>query len=112
MLLLKRSDTSVEFFDPYGMRPDAELKFIPRPYREKTGQWGRLVELIEADNCPYTVYYNQQALQSDDPKIGTCGRWCALRARLSNFTLDDFQKMFLHQQQAPDWLVTAITLLI
>lgn len=109
-LLLKRTDKNVEFFDPYGLRVDDELDFVPDTYKAQTKQYGRLVDLIEDKSSPYTVYYNHVPMQEKGSATGTCGRWCALRAKMRAWSLLEFQTFFMNQNETSDWLATCMTL--
>jgi len=98
-----------EFFDPYGMKPDEELKYIPDYYRHVSGQdEPHLSNLLQ--NSDYKlVVYNGAKLQKFRDDVNTCGRWCAFRVALRQVPLKQFVKMFIGQRESPDWLVTALT---
>lgn len=110
-LLLRQSDSMLEWFDSYGLKVDSELKFIPEHHRIETKQFGVLLKLIEDPGCPYKVVWSQEQLQSKDSKIETCGRWCGARVILRSWSLWDFQRLFKMGPWTPDFAVTSFTML-
>ena len=76
----------MNFFDSFGYKPDGEFEFANKklnfsglPYMSKILR-----------DYGGNVIYNEQSLQSDDDRIATCGRWCAVRLRYSMMTQDQF----------------------
>lgn len=101
----------VEFFDPYGMKPDTELKMIPSYFRKMSGQnYPILTWLIE--NSPYQCEWNEHDFQSKKRDVNTCGRWAAIRACWRELSLDQFQNIFVQSEEKydPDIMVAALTL--
>src|SRR5271155_4054466 len=47
---------TMEFFDPYGMAPDAELNFINQRFRESSGQLPYLTDLMLRSRHKNVVY--------------------------------------------------------
>jgi hypothetical protein len=82
--LIKRNNL-LEFFDPYGLYPDEELKYIKKyePY----------LSYLMIDS-PYKLSYNQYKFQKFKKDINTCGRWCYLRIQFKDWSLDKFNKYF------------------
>jgi hypothetical protein len=77
----------LEHFDSYGLKPDAELKFIPKQYREAfmaTAPY--LARLLGHDGR--NVNYNEYKLQGEG--TNTCGRWVVARCRNRRMTTDQF----------------------
>lgn len=82
---LNRSNTGqMDFFDPYGYKPDAERSFIPNSYWEAP----YLSRLI--DKSGQSVLYNPIDLQKEGKNIDTCGRWVMERLLNSDIPLNDF----------------------
>src|SRR5208337_542334 len=76
--IFKLDDETVEFFDPYSLFPDKELKFINKEYRIKTHQnFPYLTSLML--KSPYVLTYNDFPFQQYKEKVNTCGRWVAIR---------------------------------
>lgn len=106
-LLLKHGPGEYEFFDPYAMEPDKELKFINPSFRRESGQMGHLMDLIQ--DAPGVVRWSWKRMQKESPGINTCGRWVALRALAMNIPLDQFRNMFRSKEASPDQLVVGLS---
>jgi len=110
-LLLK--DKNLEFFDPYGLKPDEELN-IDNKYNSRIHNGivvPHLTHLLNKSN--YRIIINRKRLQQFLENINTCGRWCVARVLLRHFTLSKFQKLFTDNvNHTPDFWVTAYTLLL
>lgn len=84
-------DNIFEIFDPYGIAPDRQLKWVPQHMRKllnETEPW--LTDLI--DNTSNRVIHNSVKYQKEDNNINTCGDHCCYRIdRFINhgYTLDD-----------------------
>lgn len=77
----------IEHFDPYGIIPDNELRWVKPGFRRATGQAQKhLIELLMGTGLP--INYNPHKLQSKNSS--TCGRWAILRACLNDLGNDDF----------------------
>ncbi len=106
--LIRQNPTQIEFFDPYGLYPDSEFKFIQNPSELK--EKPLLSELIAG--VKEDMVYNHCGMQVSSPDVATCGRWCAVRVRKRGMPLGAFQKLFMDQKSgSPDELVTLMTLL-
>ena len=104
--LFQHSPGWVQFFDPYGYQPDAQLKFVPK----SMGCHPVLAQLFKQAGvrCMWSPY----KLQSQGQQISTCGRWAALRICLGNaFNPESFAALFMGQGQKldPDSYVTLLT---
>jgi hypothetical protein len=111
VLLFRRSDKRnlLEFFDSYAMKPDQELQMIDTNFRKNHDElYPHLSYLLYISG--YDIEYNHQKLQKYKEDVNTCGRWVAVRAAFKHLSLDQFLKLFKFFD--PDFLVTAITLLI
>jgi len=91
---LLETPEGIEHFDPYGIRPDAELRWVPKKYREAfqsdAPHMVRLLEREAAGGVP--VNYNEFRLQARKPNINTCGRWVVLRCRNPGLTSAQFAR--------------------
>ena len=110
--LIRRNKMEVEFFDPYGMKMDEELKYSKYNLRRHQGVMiPHLTALF--DNSNYRVYSNKYQLQKFKHHINTCGRWVSLRIRFKEVSLEKFIKLFTHNKcYDGDFWVSAMTLLI
>lgn len=80
----------LEFFDPYSIIIDNELKFNTKENNNKLGQ--KLPYLSQLlINSDYKLSYNHYKFQSQKSNINTCGRWCILRINNNNLTLKEFK---------------------
>jgi hypothetical protein len=102
-VLLFKYDNSriIEYFDSVYLFPDLVLKEIPINLRISLNEnKSYLVNLLLKAN--YELEYNNKHLQSHNPKIATCGRWCALRIIYNYLSVKDFQNMYLNKMASPD----------
>ena len=106
--LMKQGPKKYEFFDPYGIPPDLELKFIKQGYRKESNQdYPYLMDLILKSDGKITTSIKQ--IQRDNPDIATCGRWVGLRCLARKMPLKEFRDMFFGKGLSPDRLVTELT---
>lgn len=107
--IFKNKKKCIEFFDPYGLMPDDQLKFIPMHFRKSNNEkFSHLTYLLWKSGC--SVEYNHTRLQKKMKDINTCGRWCSMRIGLRHIPLNKFVKLFtMNKYLAPDDLVTALT---
>lgn len=108
VLWFKVEDNVWEWFDSYGVRPDAELKWISREMKDATRQRDFITQLVKKSSETTRMIYNQVQLQSVSKDINTCGRWAACRFRKRHLPLKKFQELFYRNG---DYKVTALTLL-
>lgn len=112
-LLLKHSDTVLEFFDSYGLKVDEELKF-DHNYNSRihNGQVvPHLTYLLGLSN--YELIQNRKKLQLLLKDVNTCGRWVVARTILRDIHLLQFQKLMTeNKNHNPDFWVTSYTMLL
>lgn len=106
--VLRKGDT-VELFDSYGIKPEAEHHFV---------QLGLLEHLHERDDfildlCKknkWNVVHNHTQLQSWNPKVATCGRHASERVHKQDLTIDQYvewiQSVCKTAKVSPDVLVS------
>lgn len=112
-LLLKTSSNVLEFFDPYGLKPDEELK-MDNNYNTRLHN-GVLVPHLTylLNDSSYKLNYNKKRLQQFLKDINTCGRWCVSRVLMRHLDLSTYQKLFTNNvNHTPDFWVTSYTLLL
>lgn len=105
---------TLELFDSYAYKPDEQIKFIPENFRNGKNAYPHLSWLV-ANSGYKKIISNNVRLQKSAKDINTCGRWCALRAKLwtdYNLPLNKFIKIFKQQYGSidPDDLVTLMTM--
>lgn len=82
-----------EFFDPYGLFPDMELKMIDPEFKKKSFQNEKYLTRLMI-NSPYQLSYNHYPFQEFKKGVNTCGRWVAIRLLFRIMSLDDFINLF------------------
>lgn len=84
----------LEFFDSYGNEIDSiqmdEIKDYFKKKQYKLFPW--LSKLMIDSGLD--LHYNNYRMQSDDPNIATCGRWCSLRILTRENNIDKFYKYY------------------
>ena len=85
----------IEWFDPYGIKPDGELSFISKMKNRMLGQDTHYLTNLfkEATTRGWTCIYNKKKLQQLKKGINTCGRWVLLRITMLTqmyYDLPDF----------------------
>jgi len=91
--LLKYPNT-IEFFDPYGGKPDSQLNWLPKSKATRLGQGRKLLSAL-LDHCSQKVVYNPIAYQKESPEINNCGRHCVYRILCmmnGNMNLEQYYK--------------------
>jgi hypothetical protein len=89
-------DNTIEWFNPYGIRPDAQKNLLGKVRNIMLGQErDYMTELMEKSKG-YKLIYNKKKLQKLKEGINTCGRWIILRVICMKdmlMDLKDFIKM-------------------
>lgn len=107
-LLKYRDQPVVEFFDPYGLAPDQQSKWLDDDQLEEFGQDTKhLSKLLR--NSPYKVIWNKTKFQKDRSDINTCGRHCLTRLYMKHLTLPQYTKMVKSSGVSPDDFVSGFT---
>ena len=110
--LIKGKNNVIYFFDSYGGRPDIDQKKFSGRYRKDLYEEkeNSLIALLINSGC--AVDYSNYKLQSRNPKVATCGRWCLTRCAMANLNNDQFadyiKKVANLKHLTPDQLVTMI----
>lgn len=99
---------TAEFFDPYGLEMDEELKFVPENMRYVLGEaTPHLSHIVKKSG--WDVVSNKTQLQRFKEHVNTCGRWVSARLRLRKMPLRVFVRVFTSGQPSPDEMVTSYT---
>lgn len=111
LMMFKRDAKTIEYFDSYGEKPEAQRKWLPEEILEHLGQGEPyLMNLLRQSK--YRVYYNTVEYQKDKDDINTCGRWALARLickdlsnlEFYNLVRADMKKRGLTQMD--DWVAT------
>lgn len=82
----------IEYFDPYGGKPDCDMKWLDEETKEELGQEHPILTDLLKDSG-YKVDYNLFPFQSKANHINTCGRWSAMRLYYKKLSLKQFYDM-------------------
>ena len=100
----------IEFFDPYGNKPDSQLKWISDKKRRGFGiHYPTLTRLFKESG--YDVDYNHHKFQENGNDINTCGRHCLARLHFKDLTLDQYKDFIKKSGLSPDEFVGGFTYL-
>lgn len=108
--VFSRDNQCIEFFCSYALKPDDQLRFVPRHMRERLKEdHTHLTNLLLSSDKE--IEYNDHPLQNEDPHVAaTCGRWVAARLLFRALPIDDFAKKFKKiGKWSSDDIVTAFT---
>jgi len=96
-ILLMRYGRTIEFFNSYGLRPNADFAFVSKIKNFFLGQSPDLLKTLldDAKQRGYDVVYNKRKFQVMKKGINTCGRWIILRIILMTSLNQDLQG-FIH----------------
>jgi len=99
---------AIEFFDPYGNKPD-DLKEYTNPElaREVGIDRKLLLPLLKQSGKP--VIFNTYPFQKDRDSIATCGRHSVARCLYAPISLDEYKAVIDKSGLAPDDFVLGIT---
>ena len=111
--LFKKNDTTLEFFDPYGLSVDEELEISPKfNMRLHNGVLTpHLSSLINKSG--YRLITNKTQIQKFLKHTETCGRHVSLRIRLRNIELGKYIRLLTkNEHYDADFWVSALTILV
>jgi len=109
---LLKYDNTIEFFDPYGLNIDEELKYAH--YNVRTTTEGMLEPHLSCllKSSGYNIIHNKVKLQKFLPAVNTCGRHVALRIKFKNMPLSKYTGLLTHNRcYNADLWATALTIL-
>lgn len=105
MLKKKRG---IEFFDPYGEKPEAQKDGVPKGRLEQLDErQPYLTKLLRASGRP--VFYNTHDFQKDSADINTCGRHCVVRCLYGPYSIQKYKRIIDSSGLSPDDFVSGIT---
>jgi len=109
--IIKHNENTIEFFDPYGLSPDEELKYAS--YHVRTNEDGLLVPHLSYlfKISGFNIIHNKVRVQKFLPDVNTCGRHIALRIKFKKTALNRYLSLLMHNRfYDPDLWVTALTI--
>jgi hypothetical protein len=90
--VLEHKNGTLEVFDSLGMKPDAELKYVPDELYS-----GKLLSYMIVKGEYKKVIYNKHKLQRDKTS-NCCGKWCVIRMMFKQKSLPEFIDMFTNDK--------------
>jgi hypothetical protein len=97
VLLSRRDNNTLEFFDSYGSSLDDILEKTDfehgAQFNKETGI--KSLSILIASSKYNTIINNSTQLQYKDNNVQTCGRHCIARVMFNQMDLDEYVKMFL-----------------
>ena len=91
-----RQKNLIEFYDPYGLKPDTELNWVKHGVRNSLGITDRfLTKLFDKTNLK--VVYNNEDYQELKSGVNTCGRHVVFRIKNIDKPLLKFHDYFKQQ---------------
>jgi hypothetical protein len=103
-----KTKKGIEFFDPYGDRPEEQLDELPQSRLEQLDEsQPYLTNLMRRSGLP--IYYNTHAFQKESGDINTCGRHCVARLMFKDKTLEQYKKIIDKSGLCPDKFVSGLT---
>jgi hypothetical protein len=106
--MFKRDSRTIEYFDSYGQKPDAQRSWLTAEKLAELNQsTPRLTELLKQSG--YRVYYNTYQYQTDKADINTCGRWCVARLICKDLSNLQFYNCVKKSGLSPDDWVGCFT---
>ena len=91
--LIRHNKDTVEFFDPYASKLDANLKYSKNKFPTITA--------ILKNNKVKNVVFNNMRFQRMNNAIATCGRHCGFRILMKHMLLEEYQNGFLNSDFSP-----------
>lgn len=111
-IALLKKGKNIEFFDPYGIGPDEQSKWLSEDKLEKFRQDTPLLTnlLRKAKSEGYTITVNRHKFQKDKDDINTCGRHALTRLIFKKLSLPQYKAMIDKSKLTPDEFVSLYTL--
>lgn len=90
-MLIDKLHKIIYYYDSYGDKVDATLKYIPPYKRLEYEETDKFIDkfLVYAMNRGYQIHYNDHKHQSNSKGVNTCGRYSACFLKYAN-SVDDF----------------------
>jgi hypothetical protein len=107
-IALHKNGDSIEYFDPYGLKPEETKKWLTEEELEALNQDEPLLTHL-LKNSGYKVYYNSYPFQGKGGDINTCGRHAVVRLLFKDVDLDDYREIIKATGMSPDQFVSATT---
>ena len=100
-----RDNDFIYFFDPYGIKPEGQLRFSSGMNRYLKQRRDTLIRLFDG----HMIKYNDVPLQKWKKNVSSCGRWCLSRVSCNNLNSYEFADLIKSQTDDPDQFITNVT---
>lgn len=77
--MLAKYDNTIEYFDSYGNKIDAPIKWVDKQKQQQLDLKPYLSNLLADAQNKYEIVYNSKDFQKEKKDVATCGRHCILR---------------------------------
>jgi len=102
-----KKDDGIHYFDPYGLPPEGDKKWLTNQELEKLDQANpKLIKLMRESGYP--VYTNNYEFQVDKKGVNTCGKHCCVRLLYKHLNLDQYKNMIDKSGLTPDEFVSKV----
>jgi len=98
----------IEFFDPYGEKPDAQKSGLSHRKLEQLHMDRPLLGTLLLDS-PYPITFNKVQLQELNDDVQTCGRHCVCRLLYHKYNLQQYRDIIRRSNESPDEFVVKHT---
>ena len=106
---LIRNNFGIEFFDPYGEKPDETKSVIDKYFLQQTNQYENyLCNLLYKASFKTPIEFNHFKFQKKAKNINTCGKHVIARILYKDLSLEDYNKFITSQNMNPDLFVTKL----
>lgn len=106
--IIRHKDSSVEFYDSYGIFIDDQLDNIDVVMRKRLGvNYPYLSELLV--NSGSKIVFNKYRLQKMKNDINSCGRHVAFRIIMRDLNINEYTKLLINSHMDPDSTITYLT---
>ena len=108
--VLETAPGELEFFDPYGLPPDGDFKFVTEEQKAAVGERPVLASLLgRARQSGWKVRHNPYQFQAMHRGVNSCGRWVTARLLHHDLSIHEFKDLVDRSGVAPDVFVTVTT---
>lgn len=98
---------TLEWYDSYGLQPDAEKKWLSHSKLMQLHESKPLLTnlLKDAEQRGWRITYNHHHLQGSGHTINTCGRHCVVRLQHKDLSLPQYLSLIASSGLTPDQFV-------
>jgi hypothetical protein len=110
--VFRQNKDTIEFFDPYGIKPDEELKWTKDYLVKKHGKAYPYLTWLLVNSKYKKITYNHHKFQKYQKDVNVCGRHVGLRLCGRRVPLNAYIKLFTESKFDSDLLVTMMTMFL